>query len=370
MTSQQDEPAPLRIFFGYLVLLSAFSGLIVFSQEFGLIVLLIAFSGLFSGLTIGILGLSEEDLEIEANMGNPYAQSLLPVRRSGNLVLSTLLVSNVIVNSGLSIFLSEISSGLIGGITAIALITVFGEILPQSFAVKHGLRMGYFSLPLLRLLIAILYPLTKPVSILLDRLVGDALPAIGSKRKLSKVLEYIEDRGIIDHDEERILLGGVSFSDKRVSDVMTPLGETFMLSEEAVLTDALLHEIYAAGYSRIPIFRGSDAIHDIVGILYVKKLSIVNPEDRLPVASVMSDDVPKIMASEKLDTVLNKFKLKKKHLFVVYHTDSDAEGIITLEDILERIIGDIEDETDDPKHAAEIRDQEKGGLPFRPLSVQ
>lgn len=348
MTSGKDEPAPLRIALIYILLVAVFATLVVFSREIGLITILVAFSGLFSGLTIGILGLSEENLEIEANMGNPYAQVILPVRKDGNLVLSTLLVSNVVVNSVLSIFLSEISSGVIGGLAAIALITVFGEILPQSFAVKHGLRMGYFALPLLRFAIAVFYPITKPISLLLDRIIGGSIPAIHSKRKLSKMLEYIEERGIIDRDEERILLGGVSFSDKRVSDVMTPIDDAFMLPEDAILSDELLHDIYASGYSRIPVY-GKDR-YDIVGILYAKKLAIVNPEDETPVSRMMSEEVPKIMASEKLDAVLNKFKLKKKHLFVVYHTDSDAEGVITLEDILERIIGDIEDETDDPKH--------------------
>jgi len=345
---QPDEPAPSNTALVHVLLVAIFATLFLLDREIGLIALLVAFSGLFSGLTIGILGLSEEDLEIEMNMGNTYARAILPVRRNGNLVLSTLLVANVVVNSALSIFLSEISSGVVGGLVSIALITVFGEILPQSFAVKHGLRMGYYTLPLLRLALALFYPVTKPVALLLDRLVGDALPAIRSKRKLSKMLEYIEDRGIIDRDEKRILLGGVSFSDKRVSDVMTPIDEAFMLPEDAVLTDELLHSIYTAGYSRIPIY-GKDR-RDVVGLLYAKKLAIVNPEDETPVSEMMSREVPKIMASEQLDGVLNKFKLKKRHLFVVYHTDSDAEGIITLEDILERIIGDIEDETDDPKH--------------------
>lgn len=350
MTSQRDEPASSRIALIYFLLFTVFATLIVVHREIGLIALLVTFSGLFSGLTIGILGLSEEDLEIEANMGNRYARAILPVRRNGNLVLSTLLMANVVVNSILAIFLSEISSGVVGGLLAITLITVFGEILPQSFAVKHGLRMGYFTLPILRIAMAASYPLTKPIALLLDRLVGDSLPAIHSKRKLSKMLEYIEHQGIIDRDEERILLGGVSFSDKRVSDVMTPIDDAFMLPETAILTDGLLHGIYAAGYSRIPVYGGDR--HDIVGLLYAKNLAIVNPEDGTSVAEMMSTEVPKIMASEKLDAVLNKFKLKKKHLFVVYHTDSDAEGIITLEDILERIIGDIDDETDDPKHEA------------------
>ena len=344
---QPDEPAPARVALIYVLLIAIFATLIIFQREIGLIALLVAFSGLFSGLTIGILGLSEEDLEIEASMGNAYARAILPIRQSGNLVLSTLLVSNVVVNAILSIFLSEISSGLIGGAISIVLITIFGEILPQSFAVKHGLRMGYFTLPLLRLALALFYSVTKPISLALDKLVGDALPAIHSKRKLSKVLEYIENQGVIDRDEERILLGGVSFSDKRVSEVMTPIEDAYMLSQTRVLSDELLHDIYASGFSRIPVY-GEDR-HDIVGLLYTKKLSIVNPEDETPVVEVMSDEVPKIMASEKLDAVLNKFQLKKKHLFVVYHTDADAEGIITLEDILERIIGDIEDETDNPE---------------------
>lgn len=356
MTSERNEAS--RIVLIYLLLAAIYVTLVIVRNEIGLVAILISCSALFSGLTIGILGLSAEDLQVESSLGNPYAKAILPFRRRGNLVLSTLLVGNVVVNAFLSIFLSELTSGLIGGIMAIALITVFGEILPQAFAVKYGLKMGYFTLPLLRIAIALFYPVTRPLSLLLDRMIGTSLPAIRSKRKLSKMFEYVEGQGIIDRDEGRILLGGVSFSDKRVSDVMTPIEEAFMLPETAVLSDGLLHDIYAAGYSRIPVY-GEDR-RDVVGLLYAKRLAVVNPEDGTTVAEMMSDEVPKIMASEKLDAVLNKFKLKKKHLFVVYHTDSDAEGIITLEDILERIIGDIEDETDDPKHelrAAALRQE-------------
>lgn len=354
MSQNHDDPVS-RIALLYATLVVVLITLTVFWREIGLVTILVSFSGLFSGLTIGILSLSVEDLKIESDMGNRYAKAILPIRKRGNLVLSTLLLSNVVVNSVLSIFLSEMSSGVVGAILSIILITVFGEILPQALAIRHGLRLAYFALPILRVAVAVFYPVSMPISMLLDRLVGDALPSIRSKRKLSKVLEYIEDQGIIDSDEERILLGGVSFSDKRVSDVMTPIDEAFMLPDTAILSDGLLHDIYASGYSRIPIYH--EDRYDIVGILYAKKLAIVNPEDGTVISEVMSTDVPKILSNANLDGVFNKFRLKKKHLFIVYHADSDAVGVVTLEDILEKILGaHIEDETDDPRHAIHAAD--------------
>jgi metal transporter CNNM len=342
-----DDPSPsIRFIFAlYAGLIALFAALFAYDTNIALIALLVLFSGLFSGLTIGILGLSPENLKIEADLGSHLAKKILPVRKRGNLILSTLLVSNVIVNSVLSIFLSDVASGVIGGIIAIALITIFGEILPQSLAIKHGLKMGYVSLPFLYIVMALLYPITKPVAWALDRVVGKELPNIYSKRKLSKILEHVEDQGIIDEDEEQILLGGVSFSEKYVGDVMTPIDRVFLLPLTTILSEEKLHEIYASGHSRIPIY--DEDIHDIVGLLYVKKLIAIHPRDNTPVEEVMSEDVPKVMASEHLDAVLNKFKLKRKHLFAVYDTNSDAAGIITLEDIMEEILQDeIVDETD------------------------
>lgn len=357
-----DDPSPSTRFmfalYGGLIVL--FGILFSFDTNIALVALLVLFSGLFSGLTIGILGLSPEDLKIEADLGSRLAKKILPVRQKGNLILSTLLVSNVIVNSVLSIFLSDVATGVIGGIIAIALITVFGEILPQSIAIKHGLKMGYMSLPLLYVVMTLLYPITRPVAWALDKAIGKELPAIYSKRKLSKVLEHVEEQGIIDEDEEQILLGGVSFSEKYVGDVMTSIEKVFLLPETTLLSGEKLREIYESGHSRIPIY--DEDIHDIVGILYVKELIAINPEDNTPVTDVMSADVPKVMASEHLDAVLNKFKLKKKHLFAVYATDSDAAGIITLEDIMEEILQDeIVDETDFEENGAKKKKTEKSG---------
>ena len=105
-------------------------------------IILIALSALFSGLTLGLLSLDVHSLERRARHGDKYAETVYPLRKHGNFLLTTLLLGNVAVNTTLSIFLGSIASGLVAGITATALIVVFGEIIPQSVISRHALYFG------------------------------------------------------------------------------------------------------------------------------------------------------------------------------------------------------------------------------------
>ena len=132
-------------------------------------IVLVAFSGLFSGLNLGLMSFSAEDLNIIIKgSGDPdervWAQKILPLRDRGNLLLCTLLLGNTLVNAVIAIFLSELTSGLVGTLVTTALILIFGEILPQSVCSRHALAIGACTLPIVQVFIVLCYPVVRTQS--------------------------------------------------------------------------------------------------------------------------------------------------------------------------------------------------------------
>lgn len=131
-------------------------------------VVLVMLSGLFSGLTLGLLSLSLEGLDIVITGGDPderrWAKRILPVRKRGNLLLCTLLLGNTLVNALIAILSAEMTSGVVGGLISTGVIVIFGEIIPQSVCSRHGLRIGALSIPIVLPLMALALPIAWPVA--------------------------------------------------------------------------------------------------------------------------------------------------------------------------------------------------------------
>jgi metal transporter CNNM len=123
-----------------------------------IILILILFSALFSGLTIGLLGLDKSELEIKMKTGDKRAVKIYSVRKNGNLLLVTLLLGNVLVNSILSVYLGDMFSGLIAVLASTALIVIFGEILPQAIFYRHAMSVGVYFVPIVKIFQFLLFP--------------------------------------------------------------------------------------------------------------------------------------------------------------------------------------------------------------------
>lgn len=314
-------------------------------MEYVISLVLISLSALFSGLTLGLMGLDVHELKRKAKLGNKDAEKVLPLRENGNLLLSTLLLGNVAVNAALSIFLGSIATGVIAGILATVLIFLFGEIIPQAVISRHALSFGARSAFIVTIVLYLFYPLTKPIAWGLDKLLGEELPTVYSKKELMHVIEEHEDshHSKIDEDEERILKGALTFSDKSAKQVMTPAPVMVMVEQSEVLNPKLLKKLRNSGHSRFPVFEEDE--DQIVGILYLRNL--VGAEEGKSVGDLMEKTVYYVSPEEKLDEVLNAFLKTRHHLFIVSDEFGDIEGLITVEDILEEIVGqEIVDEFD------------------------
>ncbi len=311
-----------------------------------IIIILVSLSGLFSGLNLGLLSIDKNQLERKISIGNKDASRVYSVRKKGNLLLCTLLLGNVAVNSALAIFLGHIASGVLAGFVATGLIVIFGEIIPQATFSRYALKFGAKTAWLVKIFIIILYPVCWPISWILDKFLGDEMPSIYSKKEL---IQIVKDHGgsensDVDGDEERIIEGALSFSDKTAEQIMTPRTVVYAINLESKLDNKLLNEIKDQGFTRIPVYKKT--IDHVVGILFTKDL--IN----IPTETFVKDVYKKekfitISKGEKLDSLLNNFIQSKVHLAFVKNEYQGLEGVVSLEDIIEEILKrEIVDESD------------------------
>jgi metal transporter CNNM len=247
------------------------------------ILCLVLLSGLFSGLTLGLMGLDVIGLQIVMKGDNVEmarcAEKIAPIREKGNMLLCTLLLGNVAVNSGLSILTAEIFSGTVGFLASTGLIVVFGEILPQATCSRYALQIGARTVHITQFLICLFFIITKPMSLVLDCMLGHEVGTVHSRTELMEMLKLQISMGACDEEEgamaKQVAEGALSFRDKRVGEVMTPLEDAYMLSEETRLGFNTVREIFETGFSRIPVY-GRDK-HDYRGLLYTKDLMLADP---------------------------------------------------------------------------------------------
>lgn len=322
-------------------------------MDYLIVIVLVLLSGAFSGLTLGFFSLNLTSLERKMKLGDKQASKVYPVRKRGNLLLCTLLLGNVAVNSTMAIFLGKIDTGggVVAGIVATGLIVVFGEIIPQAVFSRFALKLGANTVWLVRIFIFLLFPIAYPLSWVLDKALGDELGTIWSKKEIEEIIKHHEDaeESEIDADEERIMLGALAFSDKPVGSIATPKPMVFMLDDTVVVDEKLVSLIKEKGFSRIPIVN-YDQEDDILGILFVRDLLGVDLKAGKTVKDFIRQDILYVKETVKLDDMLNYFLSHKKHMACVFDEFGVFLGVATLEDVMEEILKrEILDEADKAK---------------------
>lgn len=238
--------------------------------QYVMIVLLVCLSALFSGLTLGLMGLDKTGLEIVMEGGNEknaaLAKIIYPVRKNGNQLLCTLLLGNTAVNALLSILMADKAGGIVGFLISTFTILILGEISPQALCSRYALEIGSRAVPLVRVIMVILYPFTKPLAFVLDWALGDELATTYSSDELLKMFEIHVKENALDKDTANTMTGALTFKDTTVAQVMTPLQNTYLLGIEQKLDFETIAEIFKTGYSRIPVYEVNK-----VSLLVVKK---------------------------------------------------------------------------------------------------
>lgn len=306
--------------------------------------ILLFLSAAFSGLNIGLMMVRPEELKRKARQGDKIAEKVYKYRKNGNYLIVCILLGNVSVISAMSIVLESIAGGIVAGLITTGLVTAFGEILPQSLFSRRGYRLTRYFFWLLDVMFVLLWPIAKPVSTLLDKWLGEELPALYSHEELVHMVEdhAQHEASRIDVDESRIIKGALQFSDKTVREVAIKRDDVVTVELDDEVDQALVSKLKQTGFSRFPV---TNTDGEYVGALYLRDL--VGQTLPKPVGHVYRDTLHEISENTHLDTALSRFIQTKTHMFVVENEDEQVTGIITLEDVIEEIINrEIEDEFD------------------------
>jgi len=318
-----------------------------------IVVVLIGFSAVCSGLNIALMSLDVKDLQRKAKLGNIQAKQVLPLRKTTHLTLAAILFTNVAAVSATSLVLESALYGLFAGLIATLLTVIFGEILPQALFSQKPLYYVAKLRYVLKIMIFLTYLVSKPLQLLLDKLFSHEGAQLQTRQELGIMIsEHIgHEESELDDDEVEIIRGALQLSEKKVRDIMQPIGRVFWLTPDTILTDKKIDEIKAAGRSRIPIFNRDQS--QCYGVLLMKELVDIDfDEKRYRVDDLNLHPVRLVGSKTALDTMLRKFIATGTHLIPV-EKDDKIIGIVTIEDLIEEIVGhEIEDETDRHRQAA------------------
>lgn len=325
-----------------------------------LYLVLVLFAGLMSGLTMGLLSLDKMSLEVLRRGGKPhqkkYATRILMIVKHHHLLLVTLLLANALAVEGMPVVLSKITNEIIAIVVSVTAVLMFGEIIPQSICTRYGLAIGYYFSPLVIGLMVVFIPIGFPLSLVLDCVLGAGHGTFFRRAELRELVKMHgathDNKDPLSLDEVLIVKGALDMRYKKVVDAMTPLESVYMLEVTRRVDLKTMRELLEKGHSRIPVYRGS--MDNICGLLLVKKLIQLDPEDCTPVQTLEGARTPppSSLTTTPLYDQLNTFQTGRSHLNLVYQqgehdTDLTLVGIITLEDVIEELIGEeIVDETD------------------------
>lgn len=323
-----------------------------------LVILALLFCSAFiSGSEVALFSLSQKDIddlqETDYNKGLKITSLLNHPKK----LLATILVANNFINIAIVIIFSSISEKLFGQITNLSLrflvevglvtflILLFGEVLPKIYANRNNINFSRKVVLPLMILDKVFSPITIPMrnTTLFIEKKFSAQKTNFSVDQLSQALELTNQEETT-HEEQKILEGIVTFGNTEVSQVMSPRIDIFAIDIEETFKE-ILPKIVEKGYSRIPIYKGN--IDQIEGVLFIKDLiPHIDEKNNFHWQHLIREPffVPE---NKKLDNLLKEFQGMKNHLAIVVDEYGGTSGLISLEDILEEIVGDISDEFDD-----------------------
>ncbi|MBU8848622.1 MAG: hemolysin family protein [Desulfobacterales bacterium] len=328
-------------------------------MTFELIVLIICLfsSGFFSSSETALFSISKVKALHIAKDGSKTGLLILKMKEDSHTLLTTILIGNNLVNIGASaiatsIAISYFKSNAVGIATGVMtlLILVFGEIFPKSFANHNNVLVARIVIYPLYWLSKLLFPLIYLLNFIpkLHETIDTSHETV-TEDELMTMVEVVEEEGEIKEEEKEFITNIFEFDDTSCSEIMTPRADMFVID---VSQDMDIENIIKTGYSRIPVIE--DSIDNIIGILHVKNL-FASFQKSCASDFNMPLDVKQIMKkpyfipeSKKLDSLLHDFKQKKNHIAVIVDEHGGISGIVTLEDVVEEIVGEIVDETDKP----------------------
>lgn len=335
-----------------------------------ILVILLCLSGLFSSAETSLSSLNIIKIKQLKKKGVKKAEILDRLLDKSSKILATILIGNNIVNIAATAIATELTLNIVTGekatflvtVTMTILILVFGEITPKTYSSynpeKVAMKLGRFLEILSTIFSPILFVLNKITQILIRSLGGNVTNNRNtvSEEEIKTLVDVGEEVGIIEKQEREMIKSIFEIGDIKVTEVMVPRIDTVYLEEDTSIEEAI-KKVIKYGYSRIPII--NESIDNIIGVVYAKDLLscyLSNSKKNLEIKSFIRPAyyVPQ---SKKAIDLLTEMQLEKVHMAIVLDEYGGTLGLVTIEDILEEIVGDILDEYDDEKNLIEFIDE-------------
>ena len=320
-----------------------------------LVLICVAFSTFFSATETAFLSSNPIRLQKAAEDGDKKAKLALAIYNSYDKFLSSILIGNNLVNTAASSIATVIAIDLVGAegaayATAImtVVVLIFSETIPKILARDNSFAFSRAVSYPIKALMVITYPIVWVVNLLvkaLSKLWGEDEDSEGfNADELSNLIEIAETENVIDEERSDLLQSAIDFSDTSAQEILTPRVDMLAIDIDDPM-DEIIEKLETSPYSRIPVYE--DTIDNIIGILYLnhfyKKL-VEDPD--FSIRDILLE-VCFIHKSMKLPAVLAQLKRRQTHIAVVTDEYGGTMGIVTMEDVLEQLVGEIWDETDE-----------------------
>ena len=314
-----------------------------------ILLILLMLSGFFSSAETALFSISNTRARYIAKKKGGANALIKKMKGDPHRLLSTILIGNNVVNVGASALATSVTIDLfpnyaIGLATGVMtfLILVFGEVFPKSVATRNNILIARLTIYPIYWLSILFYPVIIFMNFI-PRLTGriQKTPA-ATEEELMTFVEVVEEEGGIEEEEMEFISAIFEFDDTNASEIMTPRADMFVIE---VADELNLEKILNSGFSRIPVTEGE--LDNIIGIINIKDLFLhhIRSGEELDIREMM---IPPYFVPEnkKLDKLFQQFKKRRQHMAIIVDEHGGVSGLITLEDTLEELVGEISDETD------------------------
>lgn len=320
------------------------------------IVVLIVLSGIFSATETAYSSLNHIRLKGMAEAGSKRAKQTLDLAQQYDIVLSTVLVGNNIVNISMSSLATVLFISLLGNIgvtvsTVVITIVVllFSEVTPKTLAKQYPEKFAMLISPVMRVLLVLFKPINlffKGWNIMLRKLFKIKPEQSITEEELMTIVDEAHQEGAITQEDKDLFENVIDFNDNRVIDILTP-----RVDLKAVAIDDSLESITQAfletGHSRLPVYR--DTLDSIIGVIHLRDFFQLKMAGKESITEIVTD-ILKVPETTPISALLDQLQKEKTHMVVVLNEYGGTDGIVTMEDILEELVGNIWDEHDDITH--------------------
>lgn len=315
--------------------------------------ILVLMSAYFSATETAFSSVSKTRLKLLSET-NKKAELALKLSENYDKLISTILIGNNIVNIALAslgtvLFVHLLGEGIGATVSTVVItiiVLIFGEVCPKGIAKDSPEKFTLFSAPIIRVLIVILTPISfllSQLKRLISKLFKNKDSSAMSQEELLMIVDEAEQDGGIDEDESELLHNAIEFSELRAEDILTHRVDLEAVSIETDKKD-IAHIFSTSKFSRLLVYE--DSIDKIIGVIHQKDFYFETAITRKSVKEIMTPPIF-ILKNEKIDDLLKKLQQAKSHVAIVLDEYGGTYGMVTMEDILEELVGDIWDEHDE-----------------------